>query len=561
VLRAIGSYGIIFFLVRTHLGSRIGVDACRIDALGILVHALMAASETEAAGCLHDKGSEATKAMNECSAERPRPRAHEAVGDRGEGPAPLSVRDTGRRFRLREKTRQTISGRSIDWRAYRMRRLFLPTLIAAVLIAAASYFLFGRGESELTYRLAPVETGPIVSLVSAAGTVELGESVPVAAQAAGEVTELVADYNDQVKTGDVLARLDPAPAAARLDMARADLNVARGAIDIAESQIELARRQLDNARASVESARAAVTAAGLAVSDAERDLTITRRLAATGDAARVEMERAKSTRDRAGTDLAAAKAHETAAVASYDAAQAQLEVSQGQLSNARATLASREIAVRQAEQDVEDTTIRAPVDGVVMARNITDRQQVNAGQVLFTLTEDLRRIELHARIDEADVGRIAPGQSASFGFGAYPGRTFQGQVSDIRKMPQIAEGIVTYVAVIVANNDDLLFLPGMTAEIRVAVNSRDNVVKVPKAALRFVPPVSDTQSGASAGQPAGGETVWMLNGERPQPVPVRTGISDGVYTEIVEGELKPGQQVIVGVAKSDKKQSAGPLRL
>jgi HlyD family secretion protein len=465
-------------------------------------------------------------------------------------------------MRLHKESQATISGRSIERRAYPMRRLILPALIAAALVIAAGYFLFGRGESEITYRLAPVETGPIVSLVSAAGTVELGASVPVVAQAAGEVTEVVVDYNTQVKAGDVLARLDPATAVARVDMARADLNVARGAIDIAESQIELARRQVDNALASLESARATVTAAGLAVSDAERDLTITRKLAATGDAARMETERAKSTRGRAGTDLAAAKARETAAVASYDAAQAQLEVSQSQLSNARATLAAREIAFRQAEQDVEHTTIRASVGGVVMARNITDRQVVNAGQVLFTLTEDLRKIELHARIDEADVGRIAPGQAASFGFGAYPGRTFQGQVAGIRKMPQIAEGIVTYVAVIVANNDQLLFLPGMTAEIRIVVDSRDNVLKVPKAALRFTPPVAKAPAGASAGQPVGSETVWLQSGDRPpQPVVVRTGISDGVYTEIAEGALKPGQQVIVGVAQSDKKQSAGPLRL
>jgi HlyD family secretion protein len=462
-------------------------------------------------------------------------------------------------MRLRTESQATISGRGVG-RKYPVPRLVLAS-IAVALVVAAGYALFGRGESEVTYRLAPVETGPIVSLVSAAGTVELGETVPVAAQAAGTVTEVVVDFNTQVKAGDVLARLDPTAAVARLDLARADLAVARGAIDMAESQIELSRRQVDNAKASLESAHTGVTAAGLAVSDAERDLKVTRQLAATGDAARTEMDRAKSTRDRAATDLAAAKARETAAAASYDAAKAQLEVSQSQLSNARATLAARETAVRQAEQDVQQTTIRAPVDGVIMARNVTDRQVVTAGQVLFTLTEDLRNIELHARIDEADVGRIAPGQAASFGFGAYPGRTFQGHVDSIRKMPQIAEGIVTYVAVIVANNDQLLFLPGMTAEIRIVVDSRENVLKVPKAALRFTPQIANTHVEASAGQPAGRETVWLLENDRPEPVAVRSGISDGVYTEIAEGALKAGQEVIVGVSKSDKKQSAGPLGL
>src|SRR6266511_4101477 len=174
------------------------------------------------------------------SAERRSPHAHDAVGDRTGGAAPLSARDNDRRMRLHTKSQATISGRGVERRKHPMRKLVL-SLITAALVVAAGYFLFGRGESEITYRLAPVETGPIVSLVSAAGTVELGESVPVTAQAAGEVTEVVVDFNAQVKAGDVLARLDPATAVARLDMARADLNVARGAIDIAESQIELAR--------------------------------------------------------------------------------------------------------------------------------------------------------------------------------------------------------------------------------------------------------------------------------------------------------------------------------
>jgi HlyD family secretion protein len=442
-----------------------------------------------------------------------------------------------------------------------VRRLILPALVAIVLLTAAGLYLFGRGHSDITYRLAPVETGPIVSVVSAAGTVELSTSVPVVAQTPGEVVEIVTNYNVPVEVGEVLARLHPAVALARLEMARADLNVGRGAVEIAESQIELGRRQIENAQASLESARATVKAAELAVSDAERDLSITRKLAATGDAARMETERAKSTRGRAGTDLVAAKARETAALASYDAAQAQLAVSQTQLSNARATLGAREIAVRQAEQDADYTTIRAPVAGIVMAKNIIERQLVNPGQVLFTIAEDLRKIEVHARIDEADIGRIAPGQSASFGFSAFPGRSFQGQVTGIRKTPQVAEGIVTYVAVIVAGNEDLALLPGMTAEIRIAVDSRDNVLKVPKSALRFAPPVSDGRASAMAEQPAGGERVWRLSGGRPQAVPVRTGISDGVYTEIAEGDLQAGQEVIVGASQSTATQSARPLRL
>jgi HlyD family secretion protein len=432
----------------------------------------------------------------------------------------------------------------------------VPALLGAVLLVGVAYFVLGHGDNGIAYRLAPVETGPIVSVVSATGTVELSESVPVAAQIAGEATEIPVDFNAEVKAGDILARIDPSAAKARLDVARSDLNVAGGAVEIANSQVELARRQLDNAKATLDSARASAKAAALSLGDANRDLSIKRELAATGDVSPRETELAMSARGRADTDLSAAKSRETAAAASYAATQAQLEVSQAQLSNARATLEAREIAVRQAEEDLDHTTVRAPVDGIVMAKNVVERQLVTSGQVLFTLARDLKDIELHARIDESDVGRIAPGQAATFSFGAYPGRTFQGQVTGIRKMPQVAEGIVTYVAVIVTTNDEHLLLPGMTAEIRIVVDRRDSVIKVPKAALRFTPPTVEAKSGEP-----GSEVVWRLHGDRPKAVHVRTGISDGAFTEIAEGDLRPGEQVIVGMAKSDKKQSSGPLRL
>lgn len=460
---------------------------------------------------------------------------------------------------MQKKAHEAISGDSVGRKTLPLRGFLLPALAGLALLIVAGVYFFGRGNPETAYRFARVETGPIVSLVSAAGTVELSTSVPVVAQTSGEVLEVVTNYNARVKAGDVLARLDPAAALARQDIAKADLNVARGAVDIATSQIELARRQVENARASLESARATGKAAELAVSDADRDLTISRRLSVTGDASRMETERAKSTRGRAGTDLAAAKAREAAALASYDAAQAQLDVSQTQLSNARATLAAREIASKQAEEEVEHTTIRAPVDGVVMAKNVLERQLASAGQVLFTLAEDLSKIEVHARIDEADIGRIAPGQTATFGFSAFPGREFEGRVTGIRKMPQIAEGIVTYVAVIVASNEDLQLLPGMTAEIRIVVDRRDSVLRVPKSALRFAPQTSDGNGGAVAQSPSGQERVWRLSGGRPQAVPVRTGVSDGVYTEIVEGDLRAGEEIIVGEAQANSPQS-GRLR-
>ena len=400
-----------------------------------------------------------------------------------------------------------------------MRRYLVAVGLVAAVFLIAGLAVFGSGGTSVSYRLAKVEAGPIVSIVGAAGTVELTTSYPVVARIAGVVTEVDVDFNAQVQPGDILARLNPEDATARLNIAKADQEVARGAVEIAASQIDLARRQVDNAQAALESARAAVKSAGFSANDAERDLAIKRQLAATGDVAPMEIERARTAQGRAANENAAAKAREQSAVASYAATQAQLEVSESQLRNAQATVAAREVAVRQAESDLDRTTVRAPVAGIVMAKNVVVGRTVNVGEILFTIAPDLKQVQVQARIDEADIGRIAPGQVATFVFGAYPGQAFQGKVVDIRKTPQVAEGVVTYIVEIVARNDDQKLLPGMTASVNIIVDSRPQAIKVPRAALR-----------------------------------------DGVFTEVVEGALQPGEDIIVGVAETAKNKSGGPLR-
>jgi HlyD family secretion protein len=442
-----------------------------------------------------------------------------------------------------------------------MRKYIVALGLVVAVLLVAGVAIFGVNGKNVSYRLAKVESGPIISVVGAAGTVELAESYPVVARIAGVITAVDVDFNTQVQPGDVLVRLNAEDASARLQIARADLNVARGAVEIAASQIDLARRQVENARAAVESARTSVKAAGYSVSDADRDLAIKRQLAQTGDAAPMETERARTAQGRASNELAAAKAREQSAVASFAATQAQLDVSESQFRNSQATLAAREVAVSQAESDVERTTIRAPVAGIVMASNAVVGRTVNIGEVLFTLAPDLRQVKVQARIDEADIGRIAPDQVATFVFGAFPGQAFQGKVADVRKTPQIAEGLVTYVVEIVARNDELKLLPGMTASVNIIVDSRAEALKVPRAALRFVPAAVGDVKAVAAPQPPGNDTVWRLrSGSRPEAVPIRTGISDGVFTEVVEGALQPGEEIIVGVVETTRNKSGGPLR-
>lgn len=442
-----------------------------------------------------------------------------------------------------------------------MRKYLVAVGLVAAVLLVVGLAIFGSAGTSLSYRFAKVESGPIVSSVGAAGTVELTTSYPVVARISGVVTQLDVDFNTQVHVGDVLARLNPEDAAARLNIAKADLDVARGAVEIAASQIDLSRRQVENSEAALESARATVKSASFSVSDAERDLKIKQKLASTGDVAPMEIERAKTAQGRAANDSAAAKAREQSALASYEASRAQLDVSESQLRNAQATVAAREVAVRQAEADLERTTVRAPVAGTIMAKNAVVGRTVNVGEVLFTIAPDLSEVQVQARIDEADIGRIAPGQVAHFTFSAFPGEVFTGKVVEVRKTPQVAEGVVTYIVEILASNEQKKLLPGMTAAVNIIIDSRQEAIKVPRAALRFVPSVAGEEKALAIPQPSGNDTVWRMGaGSEPEPVPIKTGISDGVFSEVVEGALQPGDEIIVGVIDAGKTKSGGPLR-
>jgi HlyD family secretion protein len=449
-----------------------------------------------------------------------------------------------------------------------MSRFVLALVVLGTLVLAGAHYLFGRETPQVSYRLEKVETGPIVNAVSASGTVKPFQSVAVTSQTAGQVTEVLVDFDSAVTAGQVLARLDPAVAKARLDQAEADLKVARSAVEIARGQLKRAESGIANAHADQQSARAAVQHAEVTLADAERDYKRKRELSVTGDAAKADTERAKTADDVANAALAEAKAHASAADAAATAADADVEVAQAQLSNAFATVVAREAAVHEVQLDLDHTLIRSPIDGIVIDRNIVVGQTVGGSAqspALFTIAKDLRQVQLHANVDEADIGRVAIHQPASFAFDSFPGQTFSGEVVAIRTMPESPQTIVTYEVVISADNAERKLLPGMTANVRIIVSQRDNVLKVPNAALRFKPanPGSDSAAAAPASAEEGSSAeVWQLAADgRPHAFPIRTGISDGVYTEVLAGKLAAGQEVIVGLAEPPSRQPhIGPLR-
>ena len=309
--------------------------------------------------------------------------------------------------------------------------------------------------------------------------------------------------------------------------------------------------------------------AELTAADAHRDLKRKRKLGATGDVAPVDTEHSETAYGAASASVASAKARAAAATNACAAAEAATKVAQAQLKNAEATVALREAAVRQTQLDVAHTVLRSPIDGVVVERTIIVGQSVGgsaAAAPLFVIAGDLRRLQVHASVDEADIGRVASGQPATFTFDAFPGQPFSGQVAEIFTVPQPLQSVVAYDVVIAADNADRKLRPGMTAEIRIVVGRRDEVLKVPNAALRFRP----ANRGSEMARPAGGEAqlatgsaeVWRLGRDgRPHAEPVHTGLTDGVFTEVMGGDLKKGDEVVVGVSQPvGENARVGPLK-
>ena len=507
-------------------------------------------------------------------------------------------------------------------------------LVALAAAAAAAWYWYARSATapETRYRLAKVERGPLQAVVVASGTLNAVTTVQVGSQISGQIQEIYADFNTPVKKGQVIARIDPATFQLRVIQARADLDAARSAVSVAQSA--LAAQRAERGRIAVN------------LADAERDYNRKKALVEKNFIAPAELDKARTLLEATREQLRAVEA--------------QIRVAEAQVESAQAAVKQREALLRQAEVDLERTVIRAPVDGTVILRNVDAGQTVAASlqaPVLFTIARDLRDMQVEAAIDEADVGRLRVGQPATFTVDAFPGRTYTGAIAQIRKAPQTVQNVVSYTVVISAANPDLSLLPGMTANVRVVVDSRESALKVPNAALRFRPPgaaeaeaQTTTQPAQLAGGPAmqrfrqrlieelkpdeaqkakleaifdetrqklarvrdvpseaerrrqvervrvetreriaailtdgqkavyarllaemggrgasGAGRVWVLDAAgRPRPIQVRTGLTDGTATEIVEGPLKEGDEVIVGTgepAAATRKTIAPGLRL
>ncbi len=349
---------------------------------------------------------------------------------------------------------------------------------------------FAASKSSPPYRFARVERGDIIAAVAATGTINPISIVIVGSQLSGQVVEILSDYNDIVKANQMMARLNTDQLRAKADAARADLAQARALAMVQEANLEKNKADQEKARAAMADMSAQMRRADALVEDARQTLARQEQLVTRGSATEVTLQAARtaSLTQQAARESTAAQI--TSAAASLSSLIADAQVTTAQLASARASIAQREAVIRQIEVDIRNSEIRSPVDGVVVQRNIELGQTVAASlqaPTLFLVAENLDNMVIYANVDETDVGRVQPGQPAPFTVNAFPGRTFEGRVQQVRLGSQTIQNVVIYTAVIAVENPGRVLLPGMTANLRVLTERKGDVLRVSNAALRFRP--------------------------------------------------------------------------
>ena len=397
----------------------------------------------------------------------------------------------------------------------RLRRA-LAVLVILLLAGAALFWLLPGDESAVRYETAGVERGDLTVTVTATGTLEPVNQVDVGSELSGIVKSVDVDFNDRVKVGQVLARLDTTKLEAQVVQSEAALKSAQAKLREAQANEVEMRRKFEHAKELY--ARQFISEEALVTAEAAD-----KRAVATVESAKSQVDQARATLDVDRTNLGKA-------------------------------------------------VIRSPIDGIVLARKVEPGQTVAAtlqAPVLFTLAEDLARMELHVDVDEADIGQVQAGQNATFTVDAYPGRDFPSKVTQVRNAAKTVNGVVTYETVLTVDNEGLLLRPGMTGTAKIVVNHLENVTLVPNAALRFTPPapeVAEKRSFVSRllpipprSRPVEPEAadrrhhrIWTLQDGKLAPVEIALGPTDGRATQVASGPLQPGAEVVTGVLQPAK---------
>jgi len=379
-----------------------------------------------------------------------------------------------------------------------LKRFFLFILIIG-LVAGGIYLYISKGESKPQFKTEKVSKGDISATVTATGTLSAVTTVIVGTQVSGTIKEIFVDYNSPVKNGQLVALIDPETFQAQVNQARANLNQAKANLLKAEVSLIDAERNFNRYKMLI-----------------EKELI------------------ARSEFDTVSTN--------------YETAKAQVEVSKAQVSQAEALL-------NVAEVNLKHTRIISPVDGVVISRNVDVGQTVAASfqtPTLFSIAKDLTKMQVVSSVAEADIGMVKKGQKVEFTVDAHREIIFKGKVSEVRIAPKTVQNVVTYEVIILVDNHEHKLKPGMTANVSIIVEQKEGVIKIPNSALRFRMPDGQQQRQQRGVKTSSSPSIWLLNGDTPKRVQIKTGISDGQFTELLSGEVKEGDNVIVQLIGPNK---------
>lgn len=386
-----------------------------------------------------------------------------------------------------------------------MKKIIAVIAVVAVLAVGGFFWRNNKG-NDVKFRTEKVVRGDITSTVTASGTVNAVTTVLVGTQVSGTVKEIFVDFNSAVKKNQVIAQIDPATFEAQVEQARAGLL--------------LAKANLEKSDASL--------------ADAQRSMNRTKELYEKNLIARSDL-------DTAETNFLTAKAQVTAS---------------------KAQIAQSDATLKTAETNMRYTRIVSPVDGIVVSRSVDVGQTVAASfqtPTLFTIAQDLTKMQIDTNVDEADIGKVKTEMDVDFTVDAYPETTFKGKVFQVRNAPISVQNVVTYDVVVKVSNPDLKLKPGMTANVSIITSTHGNVLKLPKAALRFSPVAPDKTRAARQQK---GPGVWVLENNAPKRIAISTGISDGMHSELLSSDLKEGQEVIVeSSGKANEKPAAAAPKM
>jgi HlyD family secretion protein len=448
----------------------------------------------------------------------------------------------------------------------RMKRMALAGGILCFVVGPMTWLLLAH-RSNVQYRTAAVDRGNVDVTVSATGTPNAVVTVQVGSQVSGNILALFADFNTKVTKGELIARIDPAPFQTRVNQAQANLDAARAAVANSQAVVQQALAGIQAARSTLAAAQANLVKAGAVVDDAK--VKVDRRVVMVQQGAdpAEDLETAETTYKSAVADRTALQAQSHAAEDGVNVAQSQLIVANSQVAANQAQVKQAAAALQAAQIDLDHTNIVAPVEGVVVSRNVDVGQTVAASlqaPTLFLIAQDLTKMQVDTNVSEADVGRVRVNQPATFTVDAYPGRTFTGTVTSIREAPINVQNVITYDAVIGVSNSDLSLFPGMTANVKILVSARPDVLRVSNAALRYHPASEAPGRGTTSATKAGSaeKAVWVLEPDgTPQRVGITTGDTDGTSTEVSGGSLHAGDRVIVAALPGATASTPGPGRI